>query len=121
VSVIDVRDIADVAVAALAEPGHEGKAYELTGPEALTHAEMADRLSAALGRTVSFVDIPPAAMRQMLIGVGLPAWQADGLVEEYGLYRDDEASAVATGVRDALGRSPLSFETFARDYAAQFS
>src|SRR5215212_6875442 len=52
VSVVDVRDIADVAVAALTEPGHEGKLYELTGPQALTHAEMAEALSKALGRQV---------------------------------------------------------------------
>jgi len=44
VSVVDVRDIAEVAVAALTETGHEGKIYDLTGPQALTHAVMAERL-----------------------------------------------------------------------------
>jgi uncharacterized protein YbjT (DUF2867 family) len=121
VSAVDVRDIADVAVAALTESGHEGKIYELTGPQALTHAEMAEGLSEALGRRVEFVDIPPEAMREALVGVGLPVWQADGLVEDYAHYRRGEAAAVTSGVRDAIGKEPRSFDEFARDYAAMFS
>ena len=121
VSAVDVRDIAEVAVAALTEAGHEGKIYELTGPQALTHAEMAEGLSEALGRRVAFVDIPPEAMREALLGVGLPVWQADGLVEDYAHYRRGEAAAVTSGVRDAIGKAPRSFDEFARDYAAMFS
>lgn len=121
VSAVDVRDIAEVAVAALTESGHEGKIYELTGPQALTHAEMAEGLSEALGRRVEFVDIPPEAMREALVGVGLPVWQADGLVEDYAHYRRGEAAAATSGVRDAIGKEPRSFDEFARDYAAMFS
>jgi uncharacterized protein YbjT (DUF2867 family) len=121
VSAVDVRDIAEVAAAALTESGHEGKLYELTGPQALTHAGMAAHLSGALGRRVVFVDIPPEAMRDALLGVGFPVWQADGLLEEYALYRHGEAAAVTSGVRDAIGKVPRSFEAFARDYAAMLS
>jgi uncharacterized protein YbjT (DUF2867 family) len=121
VSAIDVRDLAEVGAAALTEPRHEGKIYELTGPEALTHAEMAQHLSAALGRPIAFVDVPPEAMRDTLVGVGFPTWQADGLLEEYAQYRRGEAAAVKSGVQDALGRVPRRFEEFARDYAPRFS
>ena len=121
VSMVDVRDIADVAVAALTQPGHEGKIYELTGPQALTHAEMAEGLSEALRRQVSFVDIPPEAMRDALLGFGIPEWQGDGLVEDYEHYRRGEAEAVTSGVQDAIGKAPRSFEEFARDYASMFS
>ena len=121
VSVVDVRDIAEVAVAALTQPGHEGKSYELTGPQALTHAEMAEGLSKALGRHVAFIDIPPEAMRDAVLGLGFPEWQADGLVEDYAHYRRGEAEAVTSGVQDAIGKAPRSFEEFARDYAAMFS
>ena len=82
---------------------------------------MAERLSAALGRHIEFVDLPPDAMRQALIGVGFPTWQADGLIEDYAHYRRGEASAVASGVRDATGTPPCSFADFARDYAPLFS
>lgn len=72
VSVVDVRDNAAVAAAALTEPGHEGRTYTLTGPEALTHAEMAAAISDAIGRPVTFVDVPPDAMRDALFGMGMP-------------------------------------------------
>lgn len=121
VSIVDVRDIADVAVAALTESGHESKIYNLTGPEALTHAEMAEHLSTALGRQITFMDISPAAMREAVIGFGMPEWQADGLLEDYAHYRRDEASEIASGVRDATGKAPRRFEDFARDYATAFS
>lgn len=121
VSAIDVRDLADVAAAALADPGHEGKSYELTGPEAPTHAEMAAQLSEALGRPIAFVDVTPEAMRAALAGVGFPDWQADGLLEEYAMYRRGEAAAVGGGVRAAIGRDPRRFEEFARDYAPMFA
>ncbi|HEY7067816.1 MAG TPA: SDR family oxidoreductase [Chloroflexota bacterium] len=121
ISAIDVRDIAAAAAAALSEDGHEGHTYDLTGPEALTHADMAERLSAALGRHVEFVDVPPDIMRQALVSAGLPSWQADGLIEDYAHYRRGEASAITSGVQNATGRPPRSFADFARDYAAAFS
>lgn len=121
VSVVDVRDIAEVAVAALTETGHEGKTYDLTGPQALTHAQMAEYLSTALGRRIAFVDISPEAMRDTLLSVGFPLWQADGLLEDYAHYRRNEAEAIASGVRDAIGKEPRNFEAFTRDYATMFS
>jgi uncharacterized protein YbjT (DUF2867 family) len=121
VSVVDVRDIADVAVAALTESGHEGKIYDLTGPQALTHTEMAQYLSDATGRQITFVDIPPDTMRDTLLSVGFPDWQADGLIEDYAHYRRGEASAIASGIQDATGKAPRSFETFAHDYAPMLS
>lgn len=120
VSAIDVRDIASAAVAALVEEGHEGQIYHLTGPEALSHREMAEKLSAALGRQIDFVDVPPNAMREALIEAGLPAWQADGLIEDYAHYSRGEAAEVTTGVQDATGRLPRTFDDFARDYAQAF-
>jgi uncharacterized protein YbjT (DUF2867 family) len=121
ISSIDVRDIAAVAAVALAERGHEGRTYDLTGPEALTHAEMAERLSDALRRRVEFVDVSPDTMRGALIGVGLPAWQVEGLLEDYAHYRRGEASAVTSGVQDVTGQAPRSFSDFARDYAPALS
>lgn len=121
VSVIDVRDIATVAVAVLTGTGHEGKTYDLTGPQALMHTEMAAYLSDATGRQIAFVDIPPDTMRDALLGVGVPAWQVEGLIEDYAHYRRGEASVIASGVQDTTGKAPRSFATFAHDYAPMFS
>ncbi|HEY9282231.1 MAG TPA: hypothetical protein VIP46_02145 [Pyrinomonadaceae bacterium] len=82
---------------------------------------MAHRLSEAVGRTITFVDVPSEAMRAALAGLGFPAWQADGLVEEFAIYRRGEAAGVESGVQEALCRSPRSFDDFARDYAQSFA
>jgi uncharacterized protein YbjT (DUF2867 family) len=121
ISAVDVRDIAMVAAAALTENGHEGKIYNLTGPEALSHQEMAEKLSAVINRLVNFVDVPPDAMREALLGFGFPEWQADGLIEDYAHYARGEASELASGIEDATGKPPRSFDDFARDYAPAFS
>lgn len=121
VSMIDVRDIADVAIAALTETGHEGKIYDLTGPQALTHTEVAHYLSDAIGRKITFANIPPDTMLNTLLSVHFPTWQAEGLIEDYAHYRRGEASVVASGVQNATGKAPRSFETFAHDYAPMFS
>jgi uncharacterized protein YbjT (DUF2867 family) len=121
ISAVDVRDLADVAVAALTTAQLDNKIYALTGPDALTFAEMAHQLSRAVGRTITFVDVPPESMRAALADLGFPAWQADGLLEEFAMYRRGEAAGVEPGVREALGRPPRSFGEFARDYAPLFT
>jgi uncharacterized protein YbjT (DUF2867 family) len=120
ISVVDVRDIAAVAVAALTQTGHEGKTYDITGPEALTHAEMAAQLSQALNQPIGFVDVPEEGFREALRGLHMPDWQADGLIEDYAHYRRGEASGISSTVKEVTGESPRSFLAFARDYKAAF-
>jgi hypothetical protein len=119
VSAVDVRDIAAVAAVALTEAGHEGATYTLTGPEAITHSQMAGALSAALGRAVTFVDVPPDAFADSIRDL-LPPWQVDGLLEDYAHYRRGEAAAVSPAIADITGTAPRGIEQFARDYAAAF-
>lgn len=121
ISVVDVRDIAAVAAAALTEDGHAGKIYNLTGPEALTHQAIAEKLSDALDRPIQFIDVPPEAMRESLVKVGFLIWQLDGLIEDYAHYARGEAASVESGIEIATGKPPRSFAEFARDYAPVFS
>lgn len=120
VSVVDVRDNAAVAAAALTGEGHAGQVYTLTGPEALTHAEIAEKLSAATGRTVAFVDASADDMRHAMAATGMPEWQVEGLIEDYAHYHRGEAAVIASGVRDVTGKDPRAFDAFARDNAAAF-
>ena len=120
VSVVDVRDIASIAARALTESGHEGEIYNITGPRALTHAEMADQLSWALAKPIKYVDVPPGAMREALLGFGMPTWRADGLLEDYEHYRRGEAETVTSTVYDLTGSKPIPFFRFAQDYAERF-
>jgi NAD(P)-dependent dehydrogenase (short-subunit alcohol dehydrogenase family) len=73
---IDVADIAEVAAAVLTNDGHAGKTYPLTGVEALTMSEVAERLTAALDRQVQYVDIPPDVYRDGLIAAGVPPFNS---------------------------------------------
>jgi len=120
ISAIDVRDIADVAAVTLTEAGHEGATYTLTGPASITHAQMAAALTAALGRGVTFVDVPPEAFAGRLRGI-LPPWQVEGLLEDYAHYRRGEAAAVSPAVAEVTGRPPRDIQQFARDYAPAFT
>jgi uncharacterized protein YbjT (DUF2867 family) len=117
VSFVDTRDIAAVAVKALTEPGHEGKTYEITGPTALTHTEIAAVLTEVLGRQVSFTSVSPGQFRESMLGFGVPAWAADSLNALYAAYREGRGERVTDAILRETGKSPISFEQFARDHA----
>jgi uncharacterized protein YbjT (DUF2867 family) len=121
ISAVDVRDNAAVAAAALTRPGHEGRTYTLTGPEALTHGDMARAIAEASGHKVEYVDIPDAAMKKTLLELHMPPWQADGLIEDYAHYRRGEASTITRDVAEATGCPPRDFRSFARDHAPEFA
>ena len=120
ISIIDVRDIASVAVAALTRSEHENQTYELTGPEALTHAEMAAEFSEALGKSVKYVDVPSETMLQTLLDLRIPRWQAEGVIEDFSQYRRGDAAAITSDVRDITKQPATRFAQFAADYARQF-
>jgi|SRR5882672_116569 len=120
VSHIDIRDIAAVAVKALTEDGHEGKAYTLTGPEAISNIGVAEILSDDTGREIKYVDLPDEQFKQTLVGAGLPEWSAGALVDLQQFYRAGKAGVVTGEVEQLLGRKPISFEQFSRDYAQAF-
>jgi uncharacterized protein YbjT (DUF2867 family) len=118
---VDVRDIAAVAVAALLEEGHEGRAYEVTGPEALSQGEQAAVLSRVLERPVVYIDVPAEAVRGGMVQAGLPEWLASDLTFLYAnVVAKGHASAVSPDVERVLGRPGIRFEQFARDHRAVF-
>ena len=81
---VDVDDIADVATAALTEDGHAGKLYELTGPELLTFAEATQKIAAATGRDIQYVQVPIEAYVEGMRAAGLPegeVWLVNYLFE----------------------------------------
>ncbi len=118
ISYVDVRDIAAVAAAALSEAGHVGRAYTLTGGEALDHHEIARAISEAAGKTVRYVPISEDAARRAIEGAGLPPERAERLVGFYRLVRHGFCTPVSPDVQTVLGRPPISFARFAKDSAA---
>jgi uncharacterized protein YbjT (DUF2867 family) len=120
VGFVDARDIAAVAVEALTTTGHEGKAYELTGPEALSHSDVADQLSTATGRSIIYENIPPETYEQEKAAQGWPRTSIDTLLALFADVRAGSVSAVTNTVEKVTGRAATSFKEFARDYASQF-
>ncbi|WP_037360268.1 SDR family oxidoreductase [Amycolatopsis orientalis] len=120
VSAIDTRDISAAAAAVLTTTGHSGRTYTLTGPRAVTHAQIAEALSSATGRDIVFRDAPADQFAAALTGL-LPSWQISGLVEDYAHYSRGEAAEVHDSVADLTGRPARDLTDFAHDYAAAFA
>jgi uncharacterized protein YbjT (DUF2867 family) len=119
-SIVDARDVAEVAAKALTEEGHEGKAYGLSGPEAISYRDQATRLFAAAGRDIRVAEVPVEAVKRELVRAGVPPWNAEGLCELFELYASGGATMVTSGVQDALGRPPRDLDTFAQDHVEAF-
>jgi uncharacterized protein YbjT (DUF2867 family) len=117
---IDVTDIAEVAAKALTEPGHEGKIYPLTGPEALSMAEVAEKLSTATGKPIHYVSVAPDEARNAQLAAGVPQYTADALAELFAERRKGKESQVWPVIEGILGRRATSFDEFARRNAAIF-
>jgi uncharacterized protein YbjT (DUF2867 family) len=115
---VDIDDIADVAVAALTEEGHEGELYELTGPRLLTFEQAVDEIARAASREIRYVPVAMAEFESLLTDQEVPAdvvWLLRYLFSE---VLDGRNAHVVDGVQRALGREPRDFSEFARDAAA---
>jgi uncharacterized protein YbjT (DUF2867 family) len=120
VSVVDIRDIAAVAVIVLAATGHEGKSYALTGGESLTNEQVAEKISRVAGRKISYVDLPAAELKKGILSTGTSEWSADALIDLQRFYREGKASRVTDDVERITRRKPITFDQFVRDYAFAF-
>lgn len=120
VSVVDIRDIAAVAVIVLAATGHEGKSYGLTGGEALTNEQVAEKISRVAGRKINYVDLPAAELKRGILSAGTSEWSADALLDLQRFYREGKASLVTDDFERLTGRKPIAFDRFVRDYAFAF-
>jgi uncharacterized protein YbjT (DUF2867 family) len=117
---IDVGDIAEVSATVLTEPGHEGKIYPLTGPEALSMAEVAERLSIATGRTIRYINVAPEEAKRIQLAAGVPAYTADALAELFAERRKGKEAQVSAVIETLIGRRATSFAEFAGRNAAIF-
>jgi uncharacterized protein YbjT (DUF2867 family) len=115
---VDAEDIADVAVAALTEPGHTARLYELTGPRLFTFRDAVAEIAAATGRDITFSPVTTLEYRAALEEAQLPPdliWLVDYL---FTTVLDGRNASVAHGVQEALNRPPRDFADYARRTAA---
>ena len=118
ISHVDVRDIVAVAVEALTEPDHAGKAYTLTGPDALSYDELANELSKAVGRLIRHISLSPADLKNGMLAEGMPAEIADRMLDLERYYREDQARHITHDIKQVTGRDPRRFAQYAREIAS---
>ena len=121
-AMIDVRDIAAVAVAVLTQAGHEGKTYKLTGSEALTPQDVAEKLSLATGRKISHVYLSPEDFAINLLAAGQPQWAVDSAIYDWQNKLEKGFYAPITNVVTEIAKKqPISFDEFASDHVHLFT
>ncbi len=118
---VDVRDIGAVTIKALTEPGHNGQAYVLTGPEALNHAKVAAILSEATGKRFTYEDMAPDDYRRQLIDEGASDFYADLIINLFERMRQRGTAPIHDDIRKVLGRPAIAFRQFAKDYAGEIA
>lgn len=120
-SFIDARDIAAVAAELLSRSDFDNRDFDLTGPRALDHDEVAAILSKASGRTIGYTEIAPEAMLQGLLGAGLPKPYAEFLILILGYFKAGYAERTTDAVATITGRAPRTIEQYAADYRAAWA
>ena len=119
---VDVRDIGAVAAHVLAEEGrHDGRAYEVTGPQALGYADVAATFSRVLGRPVAYVDVPAAAAKQSMTQAGMPEWLADAINELSEEMKQGHFATVTDVVERVGKKKPGTLEQFVRENKSAFA
>ena len=118
---IDLVDVGKIGFLLLRDGGHEGERIPITGPEALSMAEIADRISSAAGRTVRYVYVSPNARRQALIAHGIPAEFADALDKQVKeRLKGGIESQVDLSTHQLFNVKPTTFLEFAQRNAEAF-
>jgi len=119
-SYIDVRDVAAVAAKALQSREHDGQTYELNGPEALTCAEISEKISRHAAVPARFVDIPVEAQRKAMLDQKMPEWQVTALLDLQAYYTGGQGGTVDGLLQKLLGRSPITMDHFLQEFAGEF-
>ncbi|AYF76869.1 NAD-dependent epimerase/dehydratase family protein [Nocardia yunnanensis] len=118
--VVDPRDIAEVAVAALLSDDHAGRIYTLTGPQALSVPEQAAILGEVLGRRLEVADIPSDQVGAALVAAGRSEEFAARAAAGNAFVRKGGNTTVTKDIEQILGRAPRTYADWARDHATQF-
>jgi uncharacterized protein YbjT (DUF2867 family) len=118
-STIHERDVAAVAARALVDPAHAGHSYVLTGPQSLTQRDKVRLIGEAIGKKLSFEELPPEQIRQAMLAQGLPEDVPDRLLGSLADYAKEPGPSSDT-VDQVLGRPALTFAEWAAEHAAAF-
>jgi len=117
---VAASDVGKVAAQVLTSDGHEEMTYVLSGPEPLSYADVAARVSVVFARQVYYEDMPEQVAREQMLASGLSPWQTDGTIELYDWIRHGGADTVTSTVRDLAGEDARTIEDWLSDMRAEF-
>jgi uncharacterized protein YbjT (DUF2867 family) len=121
VSFVDVRDIAAVAVKSLINDNQQkGRAYNITGGEALSYGQAAEILSKAVGKKINYVNVTDQDARNGMKDMSMDEWTIKSMIELFEITRAGYVSEISPIVEQVTGNKPITFSQFANDYAGSF-
>ena len=107
-------DIADAAVAVLLGDGHDGRTYDVTGPQAIKLHEAAEELSRVTGREITYHPETLEEAYESRSAYGAPEWEVEGWVTTYTAMAAGEMDVVSDDVAELTGHAPMEFSEFLR-------
>jgi len=117
---LNITDIGEMAANILTSKGHDNKAYNVTGPELLSGAEMAAVFASVTGKEVAYVSPSPEQTLESLLSTGWPKWQAEGMLELFEVFATDQAAVVSPDGETLLGRPLTTLNSFITANKAAF-
>ena len=125
-SFVDVRDIATIATSILLNCNggknkqNMNKAFDITGPEALTYSQVANIISDKVGRKITYIDITEDIAKKGLKQIGMDDWFINIMIELFRTIRAGYGSETTGAVERITGRKPIAFAQYVKDYAEVF-
>lgn len=120
ISMVDVRDVAEVAARTLTEPGHEGRSYVLSGPTAPTYHQLAQLLTSLTGRPVAYSDQSDAEFTSWMASEGRKEWETDHAAAIFKLYQAGLGELVTDDVERVTGHPPRTIDSFLLEHRSHF-
>ena len=121
ISFVDVRDVAAVGFSALTQSHHVGKAYTLTGQEAINHFQVVEKISQVTFKKISYIPITEENSREMMEHRKIPVELIDRWTEFYRKVRAGLCAPISTDIESVLGRLPILFDQYVNDYSTSWS
>lgn len=117
---LNVGDIGEIAANILTSQGHEGKAYDITGPELLTGQDFAQVFSDVTGQAVQYISPDEASTYDSLVGSGWPVWQSKGMLELFEVFASNQAAVISPDGEKLLGRPLTRLQDFVVAHKSAF-
>ena len=114
VSFIDAQDISEVAAKLLTSDKWNNKDFDLTGPVAVDHKEVADAIGKTLGRQITYKDIAPEVLKSGLVGAGLPVDYVDFMIMIFGFLKEGYSARTTGAVKEIIGRDGRSLADYVK-------